>query len=98
MARRPLERERVYLDGGRRTTQLMRDSLGGTPVQTPPTPHSRKHKRSALVKIAFGFLCAAILSLMVRNGLFWTGLAAALAVAFGVAEIVLQLRRRGASA
>jgi hypothetical protein len=28
VARRPLERERVYLDGGRRTTQLMRDSLG----------------------------------------------------------------------
>ena len=29
MARRPLERERVSLDGGRRTTQLMRVSLGG---------------------------------------------------------------------
>jgi hypothetical protein len=29
VARRPLERERIYLDGGRRTTQLMRDSLGG---------------------------------------------------------------------
>ncbi len=29
MARRPPEREEVYLDGGRRTTQLMRDSLGG---------------------------------------------------------------------
>ena len=29
MARRPLERERVRLDGGRRTKQLMRDSLGG---------------------------------------------------------------------
>jgi hypothetical protein len=28
VARRPLERERVYFDGGRRTTQLMRDSLG----------------------------------------------------------------------
>jgi hypothetical protein len=28
VARRPLERELVYLDGGRRTTQLMRDSLG----------------------------------------------------------------------
>ena len=28
MARRPLETERVCLDGGRRTTQLMRDSLG----------------------------------------------------------------------
>ena len=28
MARRPLEKELVHLDGGRRTTQLMRDSLG----------------------------------------------------------------------
>jgi len=28
VARRPLERELVHLDGGRRTTQLMRDSLG----------------------------------------------------------------------
>jgi len=26
--RRPLEKEQIYLDGGRRTTQLMRDSLG----------------------------------------------------------------------
>ena len=29
MARRPLEKEHLYLDGGRRTTQLMRDSLDG---------------------------------------------------------------------
>jgi hypothetical protein len=29
LAWRPLERERIYLDGGRRTPQLMRDSLGG---------------------------------------------------------------------
>jgi hypothetical protein len=29
VARRPLEREGVSLDGGRRTTQLMRDSLDG---------------------------------------------------------------------
>jgi hypothetical protein len=28
VARRPLKRELVCLDGGRRTTQLMRDSLG----------------------------------------------------------------------
>jgi hypothetical protein len=33
VARRPLEREGICLDGGRRTTQLMRDSLGG-----PTTP------------------------------------------------------------
>ena len=35
MARRPLEREEVYLDGGRRTTQLMRDSLGGGTTKMP---------------------------------------------------------------
>jgi len=32
VARRPLEREQVCLDGGRRTTQLMRDSLDGRPM------------------------------------------------------------------
>ena len=41
MARRPLEREPLYLDGGRRTTQLMRDSLGrarenGSDMQEAP--------------------------------------------------------------
>ena len=34
MARRPLEREPVDLDGGRRTTQLMRDSLGSGHAST----------------------------------------------------------------
>ena len=34
MARRPLEKERIYLDGGRRTTQLMRDSLGRAQFMT----------------------------------------------------------------
>ena len=33
MARRPLEREQLSLDGGRRTTQLMRDSLGSRALQ-----------------------------------------------------------------
>ncbi len=33
MARRPLERERIDLDGGRRTTQLIRDSLGGKAME-----------------------------------------------------------------
>jgi hypothetical protein len=30
VARRPLEREQVYLDDGRPTAQLMRDPLEGT--------------------------------------------------------------------
>jgi hypothetical protein len=33
VARRPLEREEVYFDGGRRTTQLMRDPLDGPPLR-----------------------------------------------------------------
>jgi hypothetical protein len=33
VARRPLERERIGLDGGRRTTQLMRDSLGSSAMR-----------------------------------------------------------------
>ena len=36
MARRPLDRERIYLDGGRRTTQLMRVSLGGGTFMITP--------------------------------------------------------------
>jgi len=34
VARRPLERERIYCDGGRRTTQLMRDSLASALTPT----------------------------------------------------------------
>jgi Domain of unknown function (DUF4431) len=48
VARRPLDRERVYLDGGRRTTQLMRDSLGSA--------SPRCHLRSACVVLALTFL------------------------------------------
>jgi hypothetical protein len=43
VARRPLEREGINLDRGRRTTQLMRDSLGRTlmepRVQLPDRPN-----------------------------------------------------------
>ena len=44
MARRPLERDGVSLDGGRRTTQLMRDSLG---AMRPPD----------LAIVAFTLMC-----------------------------------------
>ncbi len=40
MARRPLEREPICLDGGRRTPQLMRDSLGRKPTMDS-TPISK---------------------------------------------------------
>jgi len=36
VARRPLEREQIYLDGGRRTMQLMRDSLGSGSMRSSP--------------------------------------------------------------
>jgi len=57
VVRRPLERERLYLDRGRRTTQLMRDSLGS---QAKPT---------VLVPILLGLfaLLVAILALAQVN-------------------------------
>jgi hypothetical protein len=42
---RPLEREQVHLDGGRRTTQLMRDSLGSATSSA-----SRPQKEPAMAK------------------------------------------------
>jgi hypothetical protein len=45
VARRPLEREGLYLDGGRRTTQLMRDSLGG---DYQPRAAAHVHKQRLL--------------------------------------------------
>ena len=53
MARRPLEREQVYLDGGRRTTQLMRDSLGST-------AHTMTLR--ILVTVGLVLICASVLA------------------------------------
>jgi hypothetical protein len=52
VARRPLEREPVYLDGGRRTTQLMRDSLGSRTGDMSHTPF-RKRIWPTLASILF---------------------------------------------
>jgi hypothetical protein len=41
VARRPLEGEGLYHDGGRRTTQLMRDPLCGAPPVTTPAQAPR---------------------------------------------------------
>jgi TonB family protein len=49
VARRPLEREGVCLDGGRRTTQLMRDSLG-----SPLMPRLSLLISSCLLGVACG--------------------------------------------
>ncbi len=62
-------------------------------------PHRkpRPYKRSPLLILAYGALTAAIVNLILRSGMFWIAGSAGLAVLFAVAEIMLQVRRRGAS-
>jgi|GEM_PF-6546318 len=59
---------------------------------------TRPRKRSPILIIAYGALIAAFASLVLRSGMIWTGIAAGIAVALGVVEIVLQVKSRGASA
>jgi FtsH-binding integral membrane protein len=59
---------------------------------------ARPYKRSPLVILAYGALIAAIVNLFFRSGLFWIAGSAALAVLFAIAEIILQIRNRGAPA
>jgi len=61
-------------------------------------PSSRPRKRSPILIIAYGALIAALASLVLRSGIIWTAIAAGIAVALGVVEIVVQVRSRGASA
>ena len=64
-------------------------------------PHAatpRPYKRSPLLILAYGALTAAILNLILRTGLFWIAGSAGLAVLFALAEIVIRVRRLGASA
>jgi hypothetical protein len=62
-----------------------------------PHPKPRPYKRSPLLILAYGALTAAIVNLILRSGMFWIAGSAGLAVLFAVAEIMLQVRRRGAS-
>jgi len=67
VARRPLEREQISLDGGRRTTQLMRDSLGSNgynmlllTAELPPIRTTFSHTElvligAELVLVLYGF-------------------------------------------
>ena len=55
MARRPLERERIYLDSGRHTTQLMRDALGN--ARAP-----RMNQLSLLFSLIVILACGGILA------------------------------------
>jgi len=75
--------------------------MGGIPTRNGmhelrhPTP--RPYKRSPLLILAYGALTAAIVNLILRSGMFWIAGSAGLAVLFAVAEIILQVRQRGAS-
>ena len=61
-------------------------------------PRTQRYTRSPLLLLAYGALAATFVNLFLRSGLIWTAGSAALAVTLGVAEIVIQVRRRGASA
>jgi hypothetical protein len=58
VARWPLERERIYLDCGRRTTQHMRDSLGSKRVMDFPRRNNSGARRP-FVYGGLAFACAA---------------------------------------
>lgn len=62
-----------------------------------PHPKPRPYKRSPLLILAYGALTAAIVNLILRSGMFWIAGSAGLAVLFAVAEIIFQVRQRGAS-
>jgi hypothetical protein len=73
VARRPLEREEVYLDGDNRTTQLMRDSVRVTLISDgarisqsatrSPVRRAHSHVRSAIVRQATCVLAVSLLVL-----------------------------------
>jgi len=61
-------------------------------------PRRQRYTRSPLLILAYGALGATFVNLVLRSGLIWTAGSAVLAVALAVAEIVVQVRRRRASA
>jgi uncharacterized membrane protein YjjP (DUF1212 family) len=64
----------------------------------PLTRPSRPYTRSPLLLLAYGALCATFANLFLRTGLIWIAGSALLAVLLGTAEVIIQLRRRRASA
>ena len=66
------------------------------PLPGPREP--RPYKRSPLVILAYGALLSAVVNLFLRTGMLWIAGSAGLAVLFAVAEIIVQVRNRGASA
>ena len=63
--------------------------------QAKPRP---TYKRSPLLIAAYGTLAAAIVNLILGTGLYLIAGSAGLAVLLGLAEIILHVRRRSASA
>ena len=67
-------------------------------AEIPQPVASRPYKRSPLLIAAYGTLTAAIVNLILGSGMFWIAGSAALAVLLGLAEIIVQVKRRSASA
>ena len=64
----------------------------------PAVPNPRPYTRSPLLIIAYGAICSALLNLIFATGFIWIAGSAALAILLGLVEIVIQVRRRRASA
>ena len=58
----------------------------------------QRRKRSPLLVAAYGTLIATIISFVLGTGMYLIVGSATLAVLLGVAEIIVQVRRRSASA
>jgi hypothetical protein len=66
--------------------------------ELPQAIKSRPYKRSPLLVAAYCTLTGAIINLILGTGMYWIAGSAGLAVLLGLAEIVVQVRRRSASA
>ena len=66
--------------------------------ELPQPKEPRPYKRSPLVIFAYGALASALINAILGSGVYWTAGSACIAVLLATAEIILQVRNRGASA
>ena len=66
--------------------------------ELPQAVTPRPYKRSPLLVAAYATLIAAIINLVLGTGMYLIVGSAGLAVLLGLAEIIVQVRRRSASA
>ena len=66
--------------------------------QLPQPVKLRPYTRSPILIAAYGAFIAAVMNMILGSGVIWTAGSAGIAVLFALVEIVLQVRRRGASA